>query len=143
MPANAFNVGRDVSLTIFTSTGIIGTAGLSSFTSAPMTAEIKDVRLNGRMYPAYLPEGWGGSFEFTRIDSSLDDYFASMEDGYYGGQDLPSATITETITELNGSITQYRYTDVAIKFGDAGNKAGNTAIKQKVDFMAGRRRKVI
>ena len=144
MPAAEFSVGRDASLTIATTDqGVLTFGILTDFDSKPMTAEIKVIGLDGIMRPAYLPEGWQGSFEYTRQDSQIDDYFAQLEDNYYSGGDLPSATITETITEIDGSITQYRFENVALKTDDAGKWSGNKEVKMKVDFMASRRRKVI
>lgn len=143
MPANGFSVGRDVSLTIFTSDGgPLATAALTNFESAPMMADIKIVQLTGELLTAYLPEGHSGSFEFTRVDSSLDDYFANAESNYYAGADIASASITETITEVDGSISIYRFEKVALKLDSPGSWAGNREVKQKVSFMASRRRKM-
>lgn len=143
MPASGFNVGRDVTLTIFSSAGVISTAALKMFDSKPLTAEVKQLLITGNMLPAYLPEGWEGSFTFARVDSSLDDYFAKVEDGYYAGQDLPSGTITETIENVDGTISQYAYSPIALKLDDAGSWSGNKEVDQKVSFLAGRRRKII
>jgi hypothetical protein len=40
---------------------------------------------------------------------------------------------------VDGSVSQYRYTGVALKFDDAGEKGGSKLIKQKVGFKATRR----
>lgn len=141
MPANGFSVGRDVSLTIFTSQGPLGTAALTNFDAKPMTADIKIVQLDGSLLSAYLPEGWEGTFGFTRVDSSLDDYFASIEDNYYAGGDLPVGTISETITNPDGSVTSYLYDKVSLKLTEPGGWEGNKEVKQSVAFMASRRRK--
>lgn len=142
MPVNGFSVGRDVSLTIYTPGGILGTAALTSFETQQITAEIKDVRMTGEAIYAYLPEGWQGTFEFTRVDASLDTYFANAEAGYYAGSAISSATITETITNPDGSVNVFRYSKVALKFDSPGTWKGNTEVKQKVSWMATRRRQV-
>jgi hypothetical protein len=139
MPISGYNVGRDVSLVLFTSAGVIGTAALKDFTSKQITTKIKQILIDGSMNPRNLPEGWEGSFTFARIDSSIDDYFANDEANYYNGGQPPSITITETITNVDGSISSYAYTQVAIDFADAGSWAGNKEVDVKIDFMAGRR----
>lgn len=139
MPANGFSVGRDISLTIYTSAGVIGTAALTNFESQQMTSEIKQVLLTGALLPAYLPEGWQGTAEFTRMDDTLDDYFAGAEASYYAGDALASAQITETITNPDGSVSQFAYQNVALKLDSPGSWAGNKEVKQKISWMAARR----
>ena len=146
MPANAFNVGRDASLVLTTSDGgVIRPVStiLMDFGSKPMTADIKIVGLDGILRSAYLPEGWEGTFTYQRADATFDDYFAALEANYYAGSDLPSGVIQETITELDGSISQYLYTKISLKFSDAGTWSGNKAVEQKLDFMASRRIKTL
>lgn len=143
MPAQDYSVGRDVSLVIFTNQGVIGTSLLTSFDARPIMADIKVIGIDGVMHPAYLPEGHEGSFEVARTDSGLDDYFAALEENYYEGADLPQGTITETIQERDGSVSQYRYEKVALKLADAGSYKGNAEVRQKIDFMASRKKKVL
>jgi hypothetical protein len=86
-----------------------------------------------------LPDGWEGSFDFERAGGFIDDYFASLEADYYAGEDLPTVSITETITEPGGGVSQYRYTNVTLKYSNAGDKNGSDTVKQKIDFLASRR----
>jgi hypothetical protein len=51
-------------------------------------------------------------------------------------------TITETIAEVSGAITQYRYLGALLKLDDAGDYAGDATVKQKVSFVCSRRVKV-
>lgn len=139
MPANGFSVGRDVSLVIFSSAGIIGTAGLKDFRSQQITAEIKQPLITGVNLYAYLPEGWQGSATFVRMDASLDDFFAQNEAAYYAGQAVPNGQINETITNPDGSISSYTYTGLALKFDSPGEWVGNKEVDQKIAFMASRR----
>jgi len=146
MPASAYNVGADAVFTLFTSAGIIDTdasAGVTSFKAKQLTTLIKDIRISGQMYPKHLPEGWEGSFIYTRVDSALDDYFADLEASYYQGNDLPTGTITQTITNVDGTISEYRFEDLALMLDDAGNYEGNKEVKMGISFVAGRRIKVL
>ncbi len=74
----------------------------------------RDLRMRGEIIDGIvdfleLPQGWEGSIEVERADNTLDDYFAALEANYYSGKNITTATITETIQEPNGSISQYRY----------------------------------
>jgi hypothetical protein len=142
MPAAAFNVGRDVTLTIFTTAGTVETDNLKNFNAKQLTSDVKVVLITGIMLPAYLPEGWEGNFDFVRTDSSIDDYFAALEAGYYSGQDLPTGTITETITNVDGSISEYQFQNVAMRLADAGSWSGNKDVELKVEFIASTRVKI-
>ncbi|MFD2271836.1 hypothetical protein ACFS07_13390 [Undibacterium arcticum] len=51
-------------------------------------------------------------------------------------------TITETIQEVSGSISQYRYLQVLLTLEDAGNYKGDDSVHQKMRFVAARRVKV-
>ena len=72
----------------------------------------------------------------------MDDYFAEVEERYHAGlPDLP-CTITETIREVDGSVSQYRYTDVVFDLESAGKKQGDKTIPMRIAFEASRRKKI-
>lgn len=142
MPANGFSVGRDVSLSIFTTGGIISAASLKEFTAKQITAEVKQILITGVPLFAYLPEGWQGTATFGRFDAKVDDFFALAEAAYYAGASLPNGLITETITNPNGSVSSYLYTNLALKFEGAGTWSGNREVDQQIAWMASRRLKI-
>lgn len=139
MPAAAFSIGRDVSLTIYTSAGIISTSALKSFEAKPIQPEVKQDLITSEMLSAYLFAGWEGSFTMARVDSSIDDFFANAEASYYAGNDLISAQISETITNPDQSTSQFIYTKAALKLDDPGSWAANKEVDVKINFMASRR----
>jgi len=136
MPLNGFTVGRDVSTNIQTPSGALTLGGLTKFTSKPETTDKKVKLLNGRTKHLIFPDGWVGSFECERQDSTIDDFIAAQEANYYAGQNLLPSTITETINEVSGAVTQYQYVGVIFKLEDAGDFAGDETVKQKLTFMA-------
>lgn len=142
MPLNGFSIGRDVSLDIITPQGPIKLSLITKFTSKMDITDKKIKGLDGITRHLRFPDGWSGSFEIERQDSTADDYFSQIEDNYYAGQNELTGTLTETISEPNGAVTQYRYENVLLKYDDAGEWAGDTSVKQKVSFVAARRRKV-
>ena len=142
MPVNNFSVGRDITLTIVTASGPLNLNLITMFQSAPETAEVKVKGLDGVTRHARFWDGWRGSFAVERSDSTVDDYFAQLESNYYLGVNEQPATITETVTETNGSVTQWRYLNVLMKYDDAGSWAGDQTVKQKISFVAAQRQKI-
>lgn len=143
MPVNNFNVGRDFTLQIVGYDGTIQNFNLQvSFDSKQETHSIKIMGMDGTVRFLELPAGWSGSMTYDRQDRLLDDYFANLESGYYSGLNIQAATITETINEVSGATSQYRYTGVVFKMDDAGAKKGDTQVNMKIGFQASRRLKV-
>ncbi|PKN07937.1 MAG: hypothetical protein CVU24_17990 [Betaproteobacteria bacterium HGW-Betaproteobacteria-18] len=139
MPVNGFTVGRDVTLTIITSSGPLNLSLITSFKSKQDTSEQKVKGLDGITRHARFYDGWSGSFSLDRMNSNVDDYFAQLEDNYFMGINELPCTITETIQEVDGSVSQYRYTNVLLKLDDAGDYSGDKTVKQSISFVASRR----
>jgi len=142
MPVNGFSVGRDVTLTIVTASGPLNLNLITGFHKVQQTVETKIKGLDGVTRHVRFFDGWTGGFDIERADSTVDDYFAQLESNYYAGINEQPGTLTETITEVNGSISQYRYLQVLLKYDDAGNWAGDATVKQKLSFVASQRQKI-
>ncbi|WP_416052753.1 hypothetical protein [Cupriavidus basilensis] len=142
MPLNGFSVGRDISTNIQTPTGLLPLPGLTKFSAKPETTVKKVKLINGRTKTLIFPDGWAGSFEVERMNGDIDTFFAAQEANYYAGQNLLPSSITETITEADGSTSQYQYTGVILKLDDSGDWAGDETVKQKLSFTAETRIKV-
>ncbi len=142
MPLNGFSVGRDVSLDIIGPSGPLRFNLITGFNSKPDITDQKIKGLDGITRHVRFPDGWSGGFDVARADSTIDDYFAQIEANYYAGLNELPVTITETITEVSGAVTQYRYLQVLLKLDDAGQWQGDQTVKQKVSFVAARRVKV-
>lgn len=142
MPLNSYTVGRDVSLNIIGPNGPLNFSQVVGFQSKPDTTDQKIKGLDGVTRHLRFPDGWSGKFDIERQDSTLDDYWAQIENNYYAGLNETPISITETIREVNGSISQYRYVDVLLTIDDAGSYAGDKSVKQSVKFVSARRLKV-
>lgn len=142
MPLNGYSAGRDVTTTIVTSKGPLKFSQITGFHSKSDTVTGKVKKVNGVTDHWRFPDGWTGGFDIERADSTADDYFAQLEADYYAGLNELPGTITETITEVDGSVSQFRYTGVLLTLDDAGNKTGNGTIQMKVSFVASTRLKV-
>jgi len=112
---------------------------ITNFQSAPITETLTRNCIDNHARTVEIPKGWRGSFEIARRDSALDKFFAAREHNSYKGYLQAFATITETIAETDGSITQFRYVDVALKLEDAGTWRPDAATTQRVSFIAWRR----
>ena len=142
MPLNGFSVGRDVTTTISTSDGTLSPTLITAFTSKQEQTTTKVKGLDGVTRTLVFPDGWSGSFDMDRQDSTLDDFFANAEANYFAGLDSSTATIMQTVSEPNGAVNQYQYTGVVLKFDDAGSWKSDAAVTQKLSFTAERRIKV-
>ena len=144
MPINGLNVGRDVTVVIIDpqNGGIQTWTDITGFESKQQTKRLDSITMDGTNTYAEVPKGWDVSFMLDRSSSAVDDYFCAVEAGYYAGLDQSGIQITETITEVSGAITQYRYNNVVLKLSDAGSKTGDNWIKQKIDGVASTRQKI-
>ncbi|MGK3113609.1 hypothetical protein [Candidatus Pantoea formicae] len=142
MPTLGYTVGRDIAVDINTPAGKLRIPKIMSFDSKPQVSTQKITPLNGITDELQIPTGWHGTITAERMDATLDNFWAKWEDNYYNGIDQPRGTITETITEANGTVSVFRYEGVSFHLTDAGNKQGEKTVNQTLTFTAGRRKKV-
>lgn len=143
MPQNGYSVGRDISLNVMTPSGQLVINRITGFDCKQETSKTKVKRLDGINDSLRFFEGWSGSFSVERADSIVEDYFVQLEENYYAGLNEQPATILETITNPDGSTSQYRYERVILSLDDAGNWQGDATVKIKVSFEAARKRQVL
>lgn len=136
MPQGQFNVGRDVTLRVATTVGILDLSNLTSFKSKMDDTVQKIVLVNGKTRHLRFIQGWSGSFDLERGSSQIDAYFSLLELNQKLGVREPTASITETIQEVDGSVSQFRYRGVILSYPDSGEVAGDKSIKQSLNFMA-------
>jgi hypothetical protein len=139
MPMNSFSVGRDITLAITTPGGQLSLGTVTKFSSKQDTTSSKLKLLDGRIFHQRFPDGWSGSMEIERTDSTLDDYMAQVEANYFAGMNETPCSITEIIQEPDGSVSEYQYTGVIFSLSNAGDWVGDTTIKQSLNWVASRR----
>lgn len=143
MPANGFTVGKDVTLVIVTPSGPLNLpVTTTGFEARPQYNKVRSVCMDGVNRGFNAPTGWEGSIKLDRSNPVVDDFFAQQEAGYYAGLNTLTGMINETIVEANGSVSQYRYTDVLLSYDEAGNKSGDAKVPQTIGFFASKRLKV-
>lgn len=140
MPANNRNTGRDISIDLATATGPLPLPPtVISIDFKPKYKTLDSTPINGDPMETDIPVGWDGMIEFERTGPAFDAYFAALEAAYFNGQNLQPGTITETILEPSGGISQYRYTGVTLRLDDPGSWKGDALVNVKVHAFAGRR----
>jgi len=143
MPVNGLNIGKDVSIVVNTPTGVQRFSYITGFDPKPTLGDLKSLGLDGRTRHGVVHEGWEGDIDFDKDSSVFDDFWANMEAAYYAGIDQISGTITETITNVDGSTSVYRYDGVTFKLKTLGKREGNSLIKGQMGIWAERRIKVL
>jgi hypothetical protein len=138
-----FNIGRDVEVVLMM--GALGRLDLQKvegFSARQVTNTVQIKPLNEPMIGRYVPSGWEGDFSVDRANSVVDDAIATIEAGFWNGLRLATGTMFQYINEVNGSVSTYQYDEVSISLSDAGAATADAPIKQKITWMARRRRKV-
>ncbi len=142
MPQSGLNVGSDARFDILTATGVLALPTLTTFGAKKITHKGKVNPLNGLPINLQFPDGWEGTFNVSRADGTLDDYFAQVEAAQLAGANLPAGTIHQTVTNPDGSTSQYMFTGVQLYYDDAGDYEALKEVMQRVSFLATARQKV-
>ena len=145
MTINGFSVGKDVTLDFINplSGGIVPFSNVTSFDSKQIVEKRQSFGISGEVTPLDIPAGWEGSFMLDRNGQGFDTFVSLLEAAYYAGVPLVPSTITETITENDGTISQYQYTKVAANFPEAGKWSGDNKVEQRIDFRASKRVRLV
>lgn len=141
MPLNGYSVGKDVVITLNMPSGILR-VNLTMFDAKPVFLDLKSRPLNSPPVHMNIPDGWKGSAKVDRQDASLDDFTAQAEAAYWAGQNVLKGSITQTVTEPDGSTSRYRFTNVSLKITDPGSWSAEKLVDQSLEFEASRRIKV-
>ena len=149
MPANTFSTGRDCQLVVIGPAGAGGQAGsrvdlthVTGFESKQMTHAIRVDRLDGTQLAAELPKGWQGSFDLERGSPAADDFIAGLEQSWFTDGQLLGGTLYQYVNETDGSVSTYQYEGAVFKMTSSGQWRGDSAVKQKLEFFASRRKRI-
>lgn len=131
MPVQGFSIGRDVAIDINMPQGPVRFSNVTDFSAQPIYTGIESKGIDGINRFGEIPSGYNISVTIDRANANLDKAFAYLEALYYAGQNVPASSVTETITEPDGSVTQWRYSGIAFKFDDHGSWQGDAKVTQK------------
>ncbi|WP_234775175.1 hypothetical protein [Paraburkholderia tropica] len=141
MAANTFNIGRDgLQLTTFDATlGQVQFNGLTGFTAKPRYKKLESEGADGVTRFRNVPNGHEGTFEIDRVDSSAEAYFAQKESNFFAQYPPSQSTITQTVTELDGTVTQWQYTNVEMALENAGDWKALDKVPLQVSWSASKK----
>lgn len=145
MPAPEYNLGSDWTVDIYDPTlgGVQTFTVMTGWSSRQVSNRVTSRGLDGVRRDYDIPDGWEGTVTFDRASSQLKDYFVAKEAAYRAGRVVPPCTIMETVVEIGGGISQYRYESVTLSMSNGGEARGNEKVEQTVDWVASRCIKVI
>jgi hypothetical protein len=140
MPQSGLNIGSDARFDIITSAGLLILPTLLNLKSKKLNQKLTVKPLNGLpIHLNFQENGWEGSFDVSRVDGTLDSYFAQYEANYYAGIAQPSGTIQQTIANPDGSFNVFQFQGVVLYYDDAGDYEAEKNVIQKVSFAASTR----
>lgn len=141
--ANEFSTGRDASFDIIDpESGVIRFEIKTRVEETPIYDDLASKGLDGITRRDAVPDGHRLVFGVDRKDGRLDTYFANREDRHFRGQKVPNVSVTRSVKERDGSISQFRYTDCTVKLTGGGTWAGNGIATQGLELMAARKIKI-
>lgn len=140
--STSFNIGKDTRVVVIGPYGRIDPKHIVNFTAHQTVNKVRTQPLNKPRLQRDLPNGWDGTIEIDRSDSTLDDLAAAIEQAFWTGQAIPMGTIYQYIDELNGSTSTYQFDNVTMNVPNAGSYQAETPVKQTLEWSASRRRKV-
>ena len=116
-------IGRDVTVVLTVAGQSIDLQNVSGFEANAVYQKVNVERLDGQVIHADLPKGWTGTFTMERANDALDAYFAGSELAWYQGGIIQNATVTQAISEADGSTSRYQFTGSSLTFGKQTWKA--------------------
>jgi hypothetical protein len=136
------NVGKDVTWDVVTSAGLMTIDITTSFHAKPAYTEVSSKAVDGKTRKAYIPNGHDITIKLDRAGPDVEDFFTQAEADYFDGLPLQSGSITETVQEPDGSVSQYRYEEVILKLDDTGERSGDKLIQMSIAGHATRKKQV-
>lgn len=139
---NSFNVGTDLSLTIFNnSTGmqVLLDGKKTGFTAKAKDKLIESAPIDNGGIPDHrvVSAGWTGSID---VDKNTDDFqalYAALEANYYAGNPQVYFTITATVQRPDGSgISRYQFQRAVFHAYDPGTLKKEAIVTVVVTFDA-------
>ena len=137
-----FNIGKDVTLSIISPSGALGTMGLLvEFDATPESATLTSLPINQNGIPVRRNtyQGWRGAFVYDRQNGNLDLLHNILESNFYAGNPDVIFQIDETIRNADGSTDHFIYRNCVISLENAGRYRQNDKVEQRFRWEASQR----
>ena len=145
MPASNFNVGRDCQVVIqhpMAAGGRLDLSIVTDFDPKQNVVEASVDGLDGKFWSASLPKSWSGTVGIDRANNVCDLFITTLENAYFNGLNVPSGSVYQYITEVDGSVTRYQFSECSFHLPNAGSWKNDAVVKMQLGFIAARRRAV-
>ena len=134
------STGRDVSIAITAGDGTNFNLGnILDFKPKQENTKQRVKPINGVNAELVHYEGWTCQIQVERMSADIDNYFATQENNYYNGVSGQPCTMQVTITEPNGSVSQWQYTNGSLTFDNAGDWQQDKSVSLTIGAFFGRR----
>jgi hypothetical protein len=137
MSANGLTVGKDITLNVHTPDGELNIPiETKTFSAKPEGTIQKSVLINSTRTMYAEPTGYSGTFELDRRSNLVESFWAAYDAGWLAGRNIQPSTISITITEADGSVTQEQYLGVALLVENFGTFSGEGYVTQSISWQA-------
>jgi hypothetical protein len=138
MPVNGMNVGVDYTISFYdgASGTLINLGDVQNVKIIALKHDIKSSPFNQVPRYGYVPDGFKIDFTITRTGSVLEDYMVTFSQNFNQGNVLAPGFLNETITNPNGSISAYQYTNFVIFLTDHGDISREKQVTLALEGMA-------
>jgi hypothetical protein len=135
----AFQTGFEAQVVFVGAFGQIDLGYIKMWDCRQRTADIIVNPLNSPPVPRFLPKGWDFSFTIARSTANLDAYYALKEMLFWSGAPLLAETMYVYITNSDGSVSIFQFTNCQSTLEDAGSYQADKEVDQKVKGFAAQR----
>jgi hypothetical protein len=138
MPVNGMNVGVDYSISFYDGTrGTLQDLGdVQNVKILAQKHDIKSMPYNAPPRYGFVPDGYKIDFTVTRTGSQLEDLAVLNETNFNNGQVQSPGYLNQTITNPDGSVSRYQYTNFVVFLTDHGDIARDKTVTLALTGMA-------
>ncbi len=138
MPVNGMNTGSDYTISYYdgSSGGLVNLGDVQNVNITALKHGIKSQPFNRPPRYGFVPDGYKIDFKITRTGSDLIDFMVAAEQAFNNGAILKPGYLNETVTNPDGSISRYQYTEFVIFLDDHGNIQRDAPVTLTLEGMA-------
>ena len=144
MPINGMNVGVDYSISFYdgTSGTLVDFGDVQDVKITAQKHDIKSMPYNKPSRYGFVPDGYKIDFTITRTGSALEDIAVLNESNFNNGQVQSPGYLNESITNPDGTVSRYQYTNFVIFLTDHGNISRDKTVTLALTGMASTKNKI-
>ncbi len=135
------NTGQDYSIMFYdgASGTIVDLGDIQNVRKQALKHDIKSAPYNKLPRYGYVPDGYRFQFTITRTGPALEDFMVQAEANFNQGKVQKPGFLNETITNPDGSVSRYQYTQFVIFLDDHGDISRDKPVTLKLEGMASSR----